>query len=107
MIKKGSRYENAQPFQPGEDGRLPFRGIRARVIEPARPVLEHHLRVGERHDLLSANYYNEARLWWRILDANPPALNPRTAPAGEPGRPGTNAQRRQDPLLAGEGCKRP
>jgi hypothetical protein len=74
MIKKGSRYENAQPFQPGEDGRLPFRGIRARVIGAARPVLEHHLRAGERHDSLSAHYYNEARLWWRILDANPDVL---------------------------------
>ena len=74
MIKKGSRYENAKPFAPGEDGRLPFRGIRARAIAPARPVLEHYLRVGERHDLLSAHYYNEAQLWWRILDANPDVL---------------------------------
>jgi len=74
MIKKGSRYENAKLFQPGEDGRVPFRGIRARAIGQARPVLEHHLRVGERPDLLSAHYYNEGQLWWRILDANPDVL---------------------------------
>lgn|SRR5262249_28764518 len=74
MIKKGSRYEGAVLFKPTEDGTVPFRGIRARVIKPARPVLEHHLRVGERHDLLSAHYYNEPQLWWRVLDANPDVL---------------------------------
>jgi hypothetical protein len=74
MIKKGSRYEKAVLFKPGEDGRAPFRGIRARAIGAARPVLEHHLRVGERPDLLSAHYYNEPQLWWRILDANPDVL---------------------------------
>jgi len=74
MIKKGSRYEKAVPFKPAEDGTVPFRGIRARTIDPARPVLEHHLRVGERPDLLSSHYYNEAQLWWRILDANPDVL---------------------------------
>jgi hypothetical protein len=74
MIEKGSRYENAAPFPPGEDGAAPFRGVRARAIGAARPVLEHHLRTGERPDLLGANYYNDARLWWRILDANPDVL---------------------------------
>ncbi|HJY75499.1 MAG TPA: hypothetical protein VKE95_02655 [Burkholderiales bacterium] len=74
MIKKGSRYESATLFQPGEDGRLPFRGIRPRAIGAARPVLEHYLRAGERPDLLSAHYYNEPQLWWRILDANPDVL---------------------------------
>jgi hypothetical protein len=74
MIRKGSRYEAAAPFQPGEDGVLRFRGIRARVMGAARPVLEHYLRVGERPDLLGAHYYNEPALWWRILDANPDVL---------------------------------
>jgi acyl-coenzyme A synthetase/AMP-(fatty) acid ligase len=74
MIGKGSRYENAVPFQPGEDGTAPFRGVRPRAIGPARPVLEHYLRVGERHDLIAAHYYNDPRQWWRVLDANPDVL---------------------------------
>jgi hypothetical protein len=74
MIVKGSRYESITLFQPGDDGIAAFRGIRARPISAARPVLEHYLRVGERHDLLSAHYYNDPRLWWRILDANPDVL---------------------------------
>ena len=74
MIKKGSRYENAVRFRQEPGQPAPFPGIRARTIGPARGVLEHHLRVGERHDLLSAHYYNDAQLWWRILDANPDVL---------------------------------
>ena len=70
-----SRYENAKPFVPDDQGNLPFRGIRPRVIGPARPVLEHYLRVGERHDLLASHYYNDPDLWWRILDANPNVLS--------------------------------
>ncbi len=74
MIKKGSRYENAIAFKPRDDGTVPFRGIRPRAIAPARPVLEHYLRKGERPDLLGAHYYNEPGLWWRLLDANPDLL---------------------------------
>jgi hypothetical protein len=74
MITPGSRYENAVPFQ--EDPAEPngFRGLRPRAIGPAKPVLEHTLKEGERHDLLAALFYNEPRLWWRILDANPDVL---------------------------------
>jgi len=74
MITKGSRYESALPFKPAEDGTIVFRGVRPRIIGAARPVLEHYLRIGERHDLLAAHYYNEPRLWWRVLDANPDVL---------------------------------
>jgi hypothetical protein len=74
MINKGSRYENAAPFQASEDGTAPFRGVRPRAIGIARPVLEHYLRVGERHDLIAGHYYNDPRLWWRMLDANPDVL---------------------------------
>src|SRR5262245_37580371 len=92
MIEKGSRYENAKSFAPDEDGNPPFRGIRARAIGPAQPVLEHYPRIGERHDLLAAHYYNEPRLWWRILDANPGVLS-----AGEVGERGATDP--SDPLL--------
>lgn len=74
MITKGSRYETAVLFQAAATDPRPFRGIRARVIGPARGVLEHSLRTGERPDWLAAHYYNEQRLWWRILDANPDVL---------------------------------
>ena len=74
MISKGSRYENAVPFQFSATDPQPFRGLRPRAIGPARPVLEHTLRDGERHDWLASHYYNEQRLWWRILDANPDVL---------------------------------
>lgn len=74
MITPGSRYENAVLFQHSANDPHPFQGIRPRAIAPARPVLEHTLREGERHDWLAVHFYNEQRLWWRILDANPDVL---------------------------------
>lgn len=74
MITKGSRYENAVLFQYSAGDRRAFNGIRPRPIGPATPVLEHTVSEGERHDLLAMHYYNEQKLWWRILDANPDVL---------------------------------
>lgn len=71
MIAKGSRYERARLFA-GENGKEPvFRGIRPRKVVPAAGVLEYIVKEGDRLDLLSLNFYNNTRRWWRILDANP------------------------------------
>ena len=51
-----------------------FAGIRPRSIGPATGVIEHVIKTGERLDLLAGNYYNDDRLWWRIVDANPEFL---------------------------------
>lgn len=71
MFKKGSRYENTRTFEPTPTGLTAFEGIRPRVIGPATGVIEHVVKTGERLDLLAGNYYNDDRLWWRIVDANP------------------------------------
>ncbi len=74
MFTKRSRYLTTRRFEPGEDGALPFKGVRPRVIGAATPVLEHVLQPGERFDALGVNYFNDAYLWHRILDANPDVL---------------------------------
>lgn len=74
MITPGSRYENAVAFEQDGTEAGAFRGLRPRAIGPAKAVIEHTLREGERHDALAVLYYNEPRLWWRILDANPDVL---------------------------------
>lgn len=74
MFKKGSRYENAELFKPLPDGTIPFTGIRPRAIGPARGVITHIIKAGDRLDLLARHYYNDDRLWWRIVDANPDFL---------------------------------
>ena len=71
MLFKGSRYENARSFDPAPDGSEVFEGRRSREIGPATGVVEHQVRAGDRLDLLARHYYNNDRLWWRILDANP------------------------------------
>lgn len=91
MFLKGSRYERADPFAPGEGGGDPFPGVRPRHIGPAEGVIEHTVRAGDRLDLLARHYYNDGRLWWRILDANPDLAyggdavreTDRVAPGGE------------------------
>ncbi len=71
MFLKGSRYENAREFATGADGEKPFHGTRIREIGAASGVIEHMLKAGDRLDLLARHYYNDDRLWWRIVDANP------------------------------------
>jgi hypothetical protein len=74
MFTKRSRYLATRRFEPGEDGRLPFKGVRPRIIGLATPVLEHVLQPGERLDALGVHYFNDPHLWHRILDANPDVL---------------------------------
>lgn len=71
MLNKQSRYRDSQRFSPDEEGRTGFSGLRTRAIGPATPVLEHEILAGDRLDHLAQRYYNDDRLWWRIVDANP------------------------------------
>ncbi len=74
MLLPKSRYRKYVPFASPREGVDPFPGIRARRIGKAAGVIEHVLRDGDRLDLLARHYYNDERLWWRILDANPQIL---------------------------------
>ncbi len=71
MFLRGSRYQNAKSFGGDETS---FQGVRAREIGDAEGVVEHVIKQGDRLDLLARHYYNDGRLWWRILDANPDFL---------------------------------
>jgi nucleoid-associated protein YgaU len=71
MLTKKSRYQNALGFTPRADGAEVFPGIRARAIRDATGVIEHAAQAGDRLDQLARHYYNDDRLWWRIVDANP------------------------------------
>lgn len=48
-----------------------FLGLRNRDIGLATGVIEHQVQSGNRLDHLAFHYYNDDRMWWRILDANP------------------------------------
>lgn len=74
MINKGSRYETCRLFAEDAEAAAVFQGIRARDVGLPEGVLEHSIREGERLDLVALYYYNDARKWWRILDANPHIL---------------------------------
>lgn len=66
-----SRYEPARGFQPLPDGTVPFDGILPRTVPVPDGAVEHVVASGDRLDALATNYYNDSRLWYRILDANP------------------------------------
>lgn len=70
MFLANSRYEKARPFTAQEGGNVPFAGVRPREIPVTPGVIEHIVQAGERLDLLARHYYNDDRLWWRIVDAN-------------------------------------
>jgi len=71
MLVKKSRYRDALPFEPLSDGSEVFPGLRSRRIGVATGVIEHEVQASDRLDQLARNYYNDDRLWWRIVDANP------------------------------------
>jgi nucleoid-associated protein YgaU len=71
MFLRDSRYAKTKAFDEDPVLGEVFRGVRPRAIGPATGVLEHVVRSGERLDLLARHYYNDSRLWWRIVDANP------------------------------------
>jgi phage tail protein X len=73
MFVRGSRYQDALPFTRA--GEQAFGGVRPRAIGVASGVIEHVVRAGDRLDLLARHYYNDDRLGWRILDANPDILH--------------------------------
>ena len=71
MLTKKSRYKNSPRFTPLADGTEVFNGVRARQIGSATGVIEHEVSADDRLDHLARHYYNDDRLWWRIVDANP------------------------------------
>ena len=73
-MSRQSRYKDPKYFA-AESGLQPlFQGIRPRDIGPATGIVEYPLKEWDRIDRLALNYYNDADLWWRILDANPEVL---------------------------------
>ena len=73
-MARSSRYQESPPFTAADAVTPAFAGLRPRRITPATPVLEHRVTAMDRLDLLAIHYYNDPRLWWRILDANPELL---------------------------------
>ena len=67
MFLQSSRYKNSKKFAFNKF----FQGIRMRSIKRTEGVVEYIIKDGDRLDFIAYHYYNDPRLWWRILDANP------------------------------------
>lgn len=74
MFVRNSRYIATKTFEPDSNGNTVFSGVRARHFGSATGVIEHVVRAGDRLDLLALHYYNNNRMWWRIVDANPQSV---------------------------------
>jgi len=71
MIQKNSRYHPARAFAAPAQGGEAFPGILPRPIATPEGAIEYEVKSGDRLDLLARHFYNQDRLWWRIVDANP------------------------------------
>ncbi len=69
MFLKNSRYKNSKFFEPQQEGI--YKGVRARKVTTLEGVIEHQVTQYDRLDHLAQHYFNDSRLWWRIIDANP------------------------------------
>lgn len=67
MFLRNSRYKDSRVFTSPST----FEGVRPRAIGDATGVLEYTVKSGDRLDTLARHFFNDDRLWWRILDANP------------------------------------
>ena len=65
------RYEPERRFDRRADGTRAFDGVLPRAIRTPDGVVEHVIQAGDRPDALAHHYYDDTRLWFRILDANP------------------------------------
>ena len=71
MFLKDSRYASCRRYAADARGVVRCKGTRPRPLGAALGVIEHVVAEGDRLDLLAHHYYGDARLWWRILEANP------------------------------------
>ena len=71
MFQKQSRYKNVLKFVFDTEKDNAFNGYRTRDFISPVGVIEHTVKQGDRLDLLALYYYNNDRMWWRIVDANP------------------------------------
>lgn len=110
MLLPNTRYKATPPFKPPDAPHDAFPGLRPRPIGPATGVVEHVVREGDRLDHMARHYYNDDRLWWRILDANPhilfggglmPVQDRRPNNDGEDNDQGDDSQNQTDDSLVG------
>ncbi|KAM3090251.1 tail protein X [Phormidesmis sp. 146-35] len=82
-VKPDSRFANLPLFRVrASDGR-DRQVVALRLTKPsALSDRQHQVMQGEAIDLLAHRFYGDARLWWRILDANP-AVYPLDIKAGD------------------------
>jgi hypothetical protein len=71
MFTRDSRYRDARRFVAESPQLRAFPGVRPRDIPATSGVLEHLISANDRLDRLAQHYYDDARLWWLIMDANP------------------------------------
>lgn len=76
MIGRDSRYRGSKAFEPDPRTGRRVPGVRPRTIGRATGIIEHTVRSEDRLDTLAQSYYDDASLWWRIVDANPGVLWP-------------------------------
>lgn len=64
MIFKNSRYQTLCDNSSNQK-------VKERPVIALNGLLEHVVQDGERLDQIAVYYYEDASLWWKILDANP------------------------------------
>jgi hypothetical protein len=70
------RYSDTPAFEWDSPVGVPFRGLMPRRVRRQTGFLDYEVKGGDRLDALAKYFYDDERLWWVIVEANPEILLP-------------------------------
>lgn len=84
MFVQNSRYFKVEnTAKPDANGRV-FESKALRLLPSVSGQFQHILEDSDRLDNLAYKYYKKPRQWWRLCDANPEFISPRSLLGNEP-----------------------
>lgn len=84
MFTKRSRYKNLGDIVTTDAGGRFLESKRMRLLPEVTGIFHHTVEEVDRLDHLAFKYYKQPGKWWRVCDANPEFMSPRSLLGKEP-----------------------
>lgn len=84
MFTKISRYKNLDDVVFTDRQGREFTSKSIRLLPDTKGITDHIIEESDRLDHLAYKYYRQSRHWWKICDANPEFMSPRSLIGKDP-----------------------